>query len=48
MLIAGRAGLGKTTLAHVIAKHVGYDVLEINARYVRRSYCTVELHIQIR
>jgi len=28
--------LGKTTLAHVIAKQAGYKVFEINARFVVR------------
>jgi len=32
MLLAGPPGLGKTTLAHVVAKHCGYNVVEINAR----------------
>ncbi|KAJ3391398.1 Chromosome transmission fidelity protein 18 [Lobulomyces angularis] len=31
LLISGRAGLGKTTLAHVIGKHAGYNIVEINA-----------------
>ncbi|XP_037959748.1 chromosome transmission fidelity protein 18 homolog isoform X2 [Teleopsis dalmanni] len=30
-LLCGPPGLGKTTLAHTIAKHAGYNVLEINA-----------------
>lgn len=30
-LLCGRPGLGKTTLAHVVAKHAGYNVVEINA-----------------
>ena len=32
-LLCGPPGLGKTTLAHVIAKHAGYNVVEMNARY---------------
>lgn len=31
ILIAGSPGLGKTTLAHVIAKQAGYNVRELNA-----------------
>lgn len=31
LLIHGPPGLGKTTVAHVIANQVGYEVLEINA-----------------
>lgn len=30
-LLVGRPGLGKTTLAHIIAKHAGYEVREMNA-----------------
>lgn len=31
-LLCGSPGLGKTTLAHVIARHAGYCVVEMNAR----------------
>ncbi|GBF62224.1 chromosome transmission fidelity protein [Trichophyton mentagrophytes] len=31
LLLTGPPGLGKTTLAHICAKQVGYEVLEINA-----------------
>lgn len=36
-LLCGPPGLGKTTLAHVIAQHAGYCVVEMNARYVCKS-----------
>lgn len=31
LLIHGPPGIGKTTVAHIVAKHAGYDILEINA-----------------
>ncbi|KAG8978523.1 hypothetical protein FRB90_008413, partial [Tulasnella sp. 427] len=35
LLLAGPPGLGKTTLAHVVAAQAGYNVLEINASDAR-------------
>ena len=32
LLISGPPGLGKTTLAHVVARQAGYTVFEVNAR----------------
>ena len=31
IMLCGSPGMGKTTLAHVIAKHAGYEPMEINA-----------------
>lgn len=35
--MSGPPGLGKTTLAHVVARQAGYDVFEINARWAHAS-----------
>jgi chromosome transmission fidelity protein 18 len=35
--LSGPPGLGKTTLAHVVAAQAGYNVFEINARHVSSS-----------
>ncbi|KAL0946782.1 hypothetical protein HGRIS_012955 [Hohenbuehelia grisea] len=37
LLISGPPGLGKTTLAHVVAQQAGYEVLEINASDARSA-----------
>ncbi|KAL2923389.1 Chromosome transmission fidelity protein 18-like protein [Bienertia sinuspersici] len=44
LLLCGPPGLGKTTLAHVAAKHCGYHVVEINASDDRSS-STIETKI---
>ncbi|XP_058094701.1 uncharacterized protein LOC131240469 [Magnolia sinica] len=44
LLLCGPPGLGKTTLAHVAAKHCGYRVVEINASD-DRSASTIESKI---
>ncbi|KAJ7510162.1 P-loop containing nucleoside triphosphate hydrolase protein [Mycena galericulata] len=35
LLLSGPSGLGKTTLAHVVARQAGYEVMEINASDAR-------------
>lgn len=35
LLVHGQPGLGKTTLAHIVAQTAGYSVIEINARYIQ-------------
>ncbi|KAK9068723.1 hypothetical protein SSX86_012838 [Deinandra increscens subsp. villosa] len=44
LLLCGAPGLGKTTLAHVAARHCGYRVVEINASDDRSS-ATIETKI---
>ncbi|CAK7336240.1 unnamed protein product [Dovyalis caffra] len=44
LLLCGPPGLGKTTLAHIAAKHCGYRVVEINASDDRSS-STIEAKI---
>ncbi|CAF2105319.1 unnamed protein product [Brassica oleracea] len=44
LLLCGPPGLGKTTLAHVAAKHCGYRVVEINASD-ERSAAAIETRI---
>lgn len=46
-LLSGPPGLGKTTLAHIIAKHAGYNVVEINARsaiQMKTRLITIVMH----
>lgn len=37
LLVAGAPGLGKTTLAHIVAQHAGYRVYELNASDARTA-----------
>ncbi|KAH8106885.1 P-loop containing nucleoside triphosphate hydrolase protein [Cristinia sonorae] len=37
LLISGPPGLGKTTLAHIVAKQAGYNIFEINASDARSA-----------
>lgn len=38
VLLCGPPGVGKTTLAHICARHCGYFVHEMNARYIRSVF----------
>ncbi|KAH9950273.1 P-loop containing nucleoside triphosphate hydrolase protein [Amylocystis lapponica] len=37
LLLSGPPGMGKTTLAHVVAQHAGYSVFEVNASDARTA-----------
>ena len=45
-LLYGPPGLGKTTLAHVVANHAGYKVVEINASDDREYSAIKILYVQ--
>jgi len=45
LLVAGAPGLGKTTLAHVVAQHAGYRVYELNASDARTAN---DVHTRVR
>ncbi|KAL1497907.1 hypothetical protein ABEB36_008789 [Hypothenemus hampei] len=50
-LLCGPPGLGKTTLAHMVAKHAGYNIVEINAsddRSLEAFRTTLENSTQMR
>jgi len=42
LLLSGPPGFGKTTLAHIVAKHAGYKVVEINASDDRSGRAIVD------
>ncbi|GFH61721.1 hypothetical protein CTEN210_18197 [Chaetoceros tenuissimus] len=42
ILLSGPAGVGKTTLAHIIAKHAGYRPIEVNASDERSASVLTE------
>lgn len=42
LLLCGSPGLGKTTLAHVAARHCGYRVVEVNI-YISTAFIVAVL-----
>ena len=44
LLISGPPGLGKTTLAHVVARQAGYTVFEVNARLAIVTFACLPSH----
>ena len=46
-LLYGPPGLGKTTLAHVVANHAGYNVVEINASDDREYSANKILYVKM-
>jgi Holliday junction resolvasome RuvABC ATP-dependent DNA helicase subunit len=47
LLMSGPPGLGKTTLANIIAAQAGYNILEINARCASLSSSLAGLIFQL-
>ncbi|CCW63950.1 unnamed protein product [Phytomonas sp. EM1] len=45
-VLVGPPGVGKTTLAHILASHCGYEVVEVNAS-MERTYAQLEALIRM-